>query len=200
MFALCTLNIIYAAVILLGGRWVAKWLMGIASKLMEQRGVDPMLAKFGANVMYVGLIAFVVVAVLGQLGIQTASFVAIIGAAGLAIALAFQGSLSNLAAGVLLVSFRPFKLGDFVEAGGTMGIVEKIEIFTTQIYTPDNKTIIVPNAQVIGGNIVNYSSKPTQRVDLVVGVSYDDDLDQVRKVLLEILAADQRVVHMNAAA
>ncbi len=134
------------------------------------------------------------VAALGQPGIQTTSFVAIIGAAGLAIALAFQGSLSSLASGVLLINFRPFKIGDVAEAAGTAGVAEKIEIFTTQIRTGDNKTIIIPNAAVTGGNITNYSTKPTRRVDLVIGVSYDDDLDKVSSVLEHILNADERVL------
>ena len=187
-------NIVIAAVIFVVGRWVAKKITGVSRSLMEKRDVDPILVNFGANAIYVGLVVFVVVAALGQLGIQTTSFVAIIGAAGLAIALAFQGSLSNLASGVLLVTFRPFKIGDFVEVAGTAGVVEKIEIFTTQIRTGDNKTIIIPNSAVAGDTITNYSTKPTRRLDLVVGVGYGDDLDKVRSVLEDILNADERVL------
>ncbi|MGB1885637.1 MAG: mechanosensitive ion channel domain-containing protein, partial [Gammaproteobacteria bacterium] len=126
-------NVAIAAAIFIVGRWIAKKIVGAARKIMEKREVDPILINFGASAIHIGLVVFIVVAALGQLGIQTTSFVAIIGAAGLAIALAFQGSLSNLASGVLLVTFRPFKIGDFVEAAGTAGVVEKIEIFTTQI-------------------------------------------------------------------
>ncbi|MGE0485429.1 MAG: mechanosensitive ion channel family protein [Gammaproteobacteria bacterium] len=176
------------------GRWAAVAVTATARRLLDARQVDPMLVAFGANVAYVALMAFVVVAALGQLGIQTASFVAILGAAGLAIALAFQDSLSNLAAGVLLVTFRPFRIGDFIEAGGTAGVVEKIEIFTTQVRTGDNKTIIIPNSAIAGSNIVNYSTKPTRRLDLVVGVGYDADLDRVRAVLEDILGSDGRVL------
>ena len=168
-----------ALLIFVLGRTVAGILRGVLRRLMEKRDVDPTLIGFICNVAYVAMVAFVIVAALGQIGIETASFVAIIGAAGLAIALAFQNSLSNLASGVLLVTFRPFKIGDFIEAGGTSGVVEKIEIFTTQIRTGDNKTIIVPNSGVTSGNIVNYSTKPTRRLDLVFGVGYNDNLDQV---------------------
>lgn len=183
-----------ALLIYLVGRFVAGLVTGALRKVMQKREVDETLVTFGCNVAYVALMAFIIVAALGQLGIQTASFVAILGAAGLAIALAFQGSLSNLAAGVLLVTFRPFKIGDFVEAGGTAGVVEKIEIFTTQIRTGDNKTIIVPNSGVVGGNIVNYSTKPTRRIDLVIGVGYNDDLDKVRAVLEDIISAEKRIL------
>lgn len=184
-----------ALAIFIVGRWAAKFFTGMVRKVMTRRTVDPMLISFAGSAIYIGLMAFVVVAALGQLGIQTASFVAILGAAGLAIALAFQNSLSNLAAGVLLVTFRPFKTGDFVEAGGTSGVVEGIEIFTTQIRSGDNKLIIVPNSVIAGANIINYSAKPTRRLDLIVGVGYDADLDHVRRVINEILGADERVLN-----
>ena len=186
-------NIALAAVIFYMGRWIASKVTPITRVILYKHGVAPILVNFSANVVHVGLLAFVVIAALGQLGIQTAPFVAVLGAAGLAIALAFQGSLSNLASGVLLVTFRPFKIGDFIEAGGVSGTVEKIEIFTTQIRTGDNKTIIVPNSGIAAGTIVNYSVKPTRRIDLVVSVGYGDDLDKVRKVIEDVLAADQRV-------
>ncbi len=137
---------------------------------------------------------FVVLAALSQVGIQTTSFIAIIGAAGLAIGLALQGSLANFAAGFLLIIFRPFKVGDFIEAGGVSGSVESIQIFTTTLTTPDNKTVIVPNSNIYSGNITNYSAKETRRVDLVVGVSYDADLSQVKAILNEIAANDERVM------
>lgn len=183
-----------ALAIFLVGRWIARALSAALGKVMEKRQMDPILVGFATSVANIAMLAFVIVAALGQLGIQTASFVAILGAAGLAIALAFQNSLSNLASGVLLVSFRPFKIGDFIEAGGVSGVVEKIEIFTTQIRTGDNKTIIVPNGGITSGNIVNYSTKPTRRLDLVMGVGYDDDLDKVRAIIEDVLKADDRVL------
>ncbi len=188
-------NVALAAAILYLGRWVAKYVTDITRELLEKRGVDPVLATFGANVVYVGLLAVVIIAALGQVGIQTTSMIAILGAAGLAVALAFQGSLSNLASGILLVSFKPFAIGDFVEAGGTDGVVEKIEIFTTQIRTGDNKTVIIPNSVITGGSIINYSTKPNRRIDLVLGVGYGDDLDKVRSVIDEVLAADERILN-----
>ena len=187
-------NIVIAAAIFFGGRWAAKLVTNIVRKQMHNRGVDAMLATFAANAVHIALLAFVVVAALGHLGIQTSSFVVVMGAAGLAVALAFQGSLSNLAAGVLLVAFRPFNIGDFIQASGISGVVEKIEIFTTQVRTPDNRTIIIPNSAIASGNIINYSAKPTRRVDLVVGVGYNDDLDKVRAVLDELLKADSRIL------
>ena len=135
-----------------------------------------------------------ILAAVGQLGVQTTSFIAVLGAAGFAVGLALQGSLGNFASGVLIMIFRPFKSGDFVEAGGTMGIVEAIQIFTTTLRTGDNKTIIVPNGQITSGTITNYSAKDTRRVDLVIGVSYGDDLDKVRRVIEEVIAAEGRVL------
>ena len=131
---------------------------------------------------------------LGQLGIQTTSFIAIIGAAGLAIGLALQGSLSNFAAGFLMIIFRPFKIGDFIEGAGVAGVVEEIEIFTTTLKTPDNKTVIIPNAGLTSGNIVNWSAKGTRRVDLVMGIGYDDDIDKARKIMEDIMAQDDRIL------
>lgn len=188
------INALIALAIFIVGRWAAGLIANLFKSSLERHGTDPLLVAFGANVVRIGLLAFVVIAALGQLGVQTTSFVAVVGAAGLAIALAFQSSLSNLAAGVLLVTFRPFKLGDFIEAGGTSGVVEKIEIFTTQLRSGDNKTIIVPNGAVLGSNVVNYSTKDTRRVDLVVGVSYEDDIDHVKRVLEEIMANDSRIL------
>jgi small conductance mechanosensitive channel len=144
--------------------------------------------------VYYALLIFVVIAALGQIGIQTASFVAIVGAAGLAIGLAMQGSLSNFAAGVLIIIFKPFKIGDFVEMAGTAGVVENIMIFTTEMKTGDNKKIIVPNSSVLGGVITNYSANDTRRVDLVMGIGYNDDIDKAKQVLEEIINADERIL------
>jgi small conductance mechanosensitive channel len=188
------LKIVAAIVILIVGRWVAKTLRNLMQKLMAKRNLDPTIVNFIANLTYIGLMAFIVIAALGQLGIQTTSFVVVIGAAGLAIGLALQGSLANFAAGFLMILFRPFKVGDFIEGGGTAGVVEEVQVFTTTLRTPDNKTIIVPNAKMTGDNITNYSTKETRRVDHVVGVSYSDDIDKVKEVLADILSKDERIL------
>ena len=188
------IKILLALVIFLVGKWVARQVADAALKVMNKREVDPALSNFAHSLVYWALFAFVVIAALGQLGIQTASFVAIVGAAGLAIGLAMQGSLSNFAAGVLILIFRPFKIGDFIEAAGTSGIVEKIQIFTTELRTGDNKLVIIPNSGVTGGNIVNYSAKPTRRVDLVMGISYEDDIDRARELMLEEINKDDRIL------
>jgi small conductance mechanosensitive channel len=188
------IKVIAAIAIFIIGRWVAKVLRNFVKKLMERGKVDETLIAFVGNLTYILLLVFVIVAALNQLGIQTTSFIAIIGAAGLAIGLALQGSLANFAAGVLLIIFRPFKAGDYIEGAGVAGVVEEIQIFTTQLKTPDNKTIIIPNANLTGGNIVNYSAKDTRRVDMVFGVGYGDDLKKVRQILEDILAKDERVL------
>jgi small conductance mechanosensitive channel len=188
------LRILYALIILVVGYWVAKLIRMAVRGVMQRRKLDDTVVKFAGNLTYYILMAFVIVASLAKLGVQTASFVAIVGAAGLAIGLALQGSLSNFAAGVLLIIFRPFKAGDFVEVAGTTGSVDAIDIFTTVLTSPDNRRIIIPNAQVTGGKIVNFAAHDTRRVDMVVGVSYDADLDQTRRVLHETVVADQRVL------
>ena len=141
------------------------------------------------------LTVVVVIAAIGQVGVQTTSFIAIFGAAGLAVGLALQGSLSNFASGVLIVLFRPYKVGDFVEAAGISGSVDQVQILTTILKTGDNKQVIVPNSQIMDSIITNYSAHDTRRVDMVIGVSYDDDLDKVRKTLEEIIAADDRILN-----
>ena len=188
------IKIVAAAVIFVVGRWVAKFLVGMVERAMTRAGADAMLVSFARNILYVGAMAFVIMAVLGKLGIQTTSFIAVLGAAGLAIGLALQGSLSNFAAGVMLVLFRPFKVDDLIDAAGVMGVVEEILIFSTKLRTADNKEIFVPNGSIINGNITNYSAKPTRRVDLVFGVGYDDDIKKVKQVIDEVLAADERIL------
>ena len=188
------INIISAAVIFAAGWWIAKQLRNLIVSVMEKKQVDPMLTSFTSNVAYFALVLFVIMATLGQLGIQTTSFIAIIGAAGLAIALSLQDSLANFASGVMIIFFRWFKVGDFIEAGGTSGIVEEIQIFSTQMRTPDNKVIIVPNSNITGGNIVNYSAKNQRRVDMVFGISYDDDIRKAKQILQEIIEKDVRVL------
>ena len=188
------LKVVAALAILILGRFAAGIVRTVIKRLLKKGKVDETLVSFVTSVVYVALMVFVVIAALGQLGVQTASFVAVIGAAGLAIGLALQGSLANFAAGVLLIIFKPFKIGDVVEAGGATGVVEAIGIFTTDLKSPDNKKIIIPNAQVTGGNIVNSTANDTRRVDMIAGVSYGDDLDKVRRVLEEIMAEDERIL------
>jgi small conductance mechanosensitive channel len=188
------IKLLVAIVILIIGRWVAKIVRSSVKKLMNKREVDQTLVSFVSNLIYVLLLTFVIIAALGQVGIQTAAFVAILGAAGLAIGFALQGSLSNFAAGILLIMFRPFKAGDFIEAGGAMGAVEAIHIFTTHLKTPDNKAVIIPNSKLMGDNITNFSAKDTRRVDMVFGIGYGDDIRKAKKIIEEVLSKDERVL------
>ncbi len=187
-------RIIFAIVIFYVGRIVVAAVSRWVEKFMHARRMDEVLVKFLTAILHWVLLLFVIIAALSKLGIDTTSMVALLGAAGLAIGLSLQGSLANLAAGVLLILFRPFTKGNFVEAGGAMGTVENISIFTTTLTTPDNKEIIVPNSAVLGNNITNFSARPTRRVDLVFGVSYGDDLRKAKQLLEEIIAADERVL------
>jgi small conductance mechanosensitive channel len=188
------LKVLAALAILLLGAWAARFFSRLSRRVMERRGVDPTLVAFAGSLLYYALLAFVVLAALGQVGIQTTSFVAVVGAAGLAIGLALQGSLANFAAGFLLIFFRPFKAGDYIEGAGTAGTVESIQIFTTQLQTPDNKRIIIPNAKLTGDNIVNWSAAGTRRVDLVFGIGYGDDIDKAKAIIAGVLAEDGRVL------
>jgi len=188
------LRVIAALVILFLGRWLAKIISNLIKRAMRKGKTDETLVSFVTNLSYLALLAFVVIAALNQLGIQTASFIAVVGAAGLAVGLALQGSLSNFAAGVLMIIFKPFKAGDFIEGGGVAGIVEKIQIFTTQLKTPDNKTVIVPNSKMMGDNITNFTTKRTRRVDMVFGIGYDDDIDKARRIINGIIEQDDRVL------
>ncbi len=176
------------------GKWIARRVVNLAGKLMTQREIDPTVGGFVTNILYMVLLMLIIIAALSQIGIPTAQFIAVIGAAGLAIGLALQGSLSNFASGVLLVSFRPCKVGDYVEAGGVSGTVNRITVFSTTLITPDRRTITVPNSNVMGGPIVNYSTSPSRRLDMVIGVSYESNLDQVESLLREIVESDDRVL------
>ena len=188
------IKVLAAIVIFVVGRWVAKGFRKLVRKAMNRRKIDPTIVGFVGNLTYVLLLTFVVVAALGQLGIQTTSLIAIIGAAGLAIGLALQGSLANFAAGFLMIIFRPFKVGDYIEGAGTAGTVEHVQIFTTLLKTPDNKTVIIPNAKLTADNIVNYTTKGTRRMDMVVGIGYDSDIDKAREILEELVTADDRIL------
>ena len=194
LLALYGLKLVAALAIFIIGKWVAKLVKKIVVKMMTKGKAEATIIGFVSNIAYFAMMAFVILAALGQLGIETTSFIAVLGAAGLAIGLALQGSLSNFAAGFLMIIFRPFKVGDFIEGAGVAGVVEEIAIFTTTMKTGDNKTIIIPNSSLANGNIVNYSAKETRRVDLTVGVSYDADLAQVKAILQELVEADERIL------
>lgn len=183
----------FLAVLVVG--WIiAKLVTSALRKGMTRSNVDSTLIGFVSNLTYMGLMALVVISALGQLGVNTTSFAAIIAAAGLAIGFALQGSLGNFAAGVMLILFRPFKAGDFIEAGGVAGVVEDVQVFATIIRTGDNKEITVPNGAITGGSITNYSAKPTRRVDMVFGIGYGDDIKHAKQILHDVIAADQRIL------
>ena len=187
-------NIIAALAILIIGNLVVKAVSNSMTKLLNKKEMDPAVVHFIASLVRYVLFTIVLIAALGRVGVQTASVVAVIGAAGLAVGLALQGSLANFAAGVLIVAFRPFKAGDYVEISGVAGSVESIQIFQTVLTTPDNKMIVVPNGSVIGGPIVNYSRHATRRIDYVIGVSYGADLKQTKEVIHRVLAAEKRLL------
>jgi small conductance mechanosensitive channel len=173
---------------------VANAITGGIRRTMTQASVDTTLVGFGSNLAYMGLMALVVISALGQIDVNTTSFAAIIGSAGLAIGFALQDSLSTVAAGVMLIIFRPFQAGDFVEAGGFAGVAEDIQVFATVIRTGDNKEITVPNGSITGGSITNYSAKPTRGVDMVFGIGYDDDIKQAKQILHDLVATDSRIL------
>jgi small conductance mechanosensitive channel len=181
------MKVLGALAIIIVGMWVAKLLRKVVVKLMEKGNVDPTLISFVASLAHVALQAFVIIAALEKLNVKTASFIAVLGAAGLAIGLALQGSLANFASGVLMIIFKPFKVGDVVEAGGVLGPVREIGIFTTHVDTLDNKKTIVPNAKLMSDNITNYSANSTRRVDITAGISYGDDIDKARAAIEAVL-------------
>ena len=188
------IKILGAVAIYIVGKWIAKFLTNLFRKMLERSNTDITLIKFLGDLVYFGLIVLVIIAALGTLGVNTTSFAAIIGAAGLAVGLALQGNIANFGAGVVLLFLRPFKVGDFVEAGGAVGIIDTIGIFNTTFKTGDNRVIIVPNSNIIGGNITNYSREAIRRIDLVIGVGYEDDLKFVKSTLEEILANHPKVL------
>jgi small conductance mechanosensitive channel len=188
------INLVTAIVIFYFGRTVVGLMMRGLNKVMQAQNVDKTLQTFVSNFARMVLLTFVIIAAISAVGIQTTSFIAILGAAGLAIGLALQGSLANFASGVLIIMFRPYKVGDWVEAAGISGSVEEVQLLTTVLKTGDNKKVIVPNSQIMGSIITNYSANDLRRVDMVVGVSYDDDLDKVRNTLEQLVAADDRIL------
>ena len=187
-------SVLAALAVLVIGWWVAKLITGITRRALNNRKLDPMLSGFLCHILYMGLMTIVIISALSQVGIQTTSFVAVLGAAGLAIGFALQGSLSNFAAGVMVIFFRPFQVGDYIAAGGTEGLVQEIMLFATVLKTRDNKRIIVPNSALTDGNIVNHTAEPTRRVDMVFGVSYSDDIPKAESILKSIVDGDGRIL------
>ncbi len=188
------LRVIGAILILLIGRYAARLASSLLVRVLTKAKMDPTLVPFIENFSYMAMLVFVIVAALERVGVQTASFIAVLGAAGLAVGLALQGSLANFASGVLLLIFKPFRVGDFVEIGGVQGTVQAIQIFNTVLNSPDNVRIVVPNGAVTGGSISNYTINGTRRVDLVVSVAYEDDLRKARRVIEGVLSADPRIL------
>lgn len=188
------LKLAAALAIFIIGRMIAKAIVRGARKAMQRIGVDETLQSFLGNIISVLLTVVILLAAVSQLGVKTTSFIALLGAAGLAVGLALQGSLANFASGVLIVFFKPYKKGDYVEASGVAGSVEAVTIFNTILITPDNRRVVVPNSNVTSGPITNYSANDTRRLDLVIGVGYDDDLQKTKQVLTDVVTADERVL------
>jgi small conductance mechanosensitive channel len=188
------LQVIGAIAVLIVGRIVAGSLRRMTRRALERAELDPVLVPFFASAVYYLTLIAVVIAVLSLFGIETTSLIAVLGAAGLAVGLALQGTLSNFAAGVMLLIFRPFKVGDYVEVAGTGGSVQEVGIFSTVLHTPDNVKITIPNAAVYGDTIKNYSANDTRRNDLVIGISYDDDIARAIQTIDRVLSADSRVL------
>jgi small conductance mechanosensitive channel len=188
------INIAFALVIFIIGKMVAKGIVSVTKKVLAKAKMDEILINFVSSILNTVLLLFIIVAALDQLGVDTTSLIALMGAAGLAVGLALQGSLQNFAAGVMLIIFRPFKAGDFVEAGGISGVVENINIFSSTFRTGDNREVIVPNGAIYGGTITNYSARNTRRVDMVFGIGYGDDIRKAKEVIKEILDKDSRIL------
>jgi len=187
-------DIIIALAIFFVGRWVVKQLVKLLERVLRKSKIDDMLINFITSIANVVLLLFVIVAALSHLGVDTTSLIALVGAAGLAIGLSLQDSLKNFAAGVMLVIFKPFREGDFVEAAGVSAVVEHIQIFNTIMRTGDNREVIVPNGAIYSGVITNFSARDTRRIDMVFGIGYDDDLRKAKEILAEIIAADDRIL------
>ncbi|BDM65265.1 mechanosensitive ion channel protein [Shewanella sp. NFH-SH190041] len=192
------LKLLLAIVIFALGRWLSSLAKAMTHKVLTRRNIDQTVVSFIANMMWATVFAFTVIATLGQLGVHTASLVAAVGAAGLAIGLALQGSLSNFAAGVLIILLRPCRVGDYIVAAGVSGTVDEITIFSTRLLTSDHKVVTVPNSAIMHGSITNYSAMPSRRIDLVIGVSYDADVREVKALLSQLLEQNQYVLEEPA--
>lgn len=188
------IKIVTAIAIFFIGKMVAKMAASLLEKALTKSGTDTMLVGFLRNIAYSVLLIAVLLAAVDSLGVNVTSLMAILGAAGLAVGLALKDSLSNFAAGVMIIIFRPFNIGDYITAGGTSGVVDEIGLFATMMHTGDNQRIIVPNSAILGSNITNSSALPTRRIDLVIGIGYDDNIGQARDIILAILQADERIL------
>lgn len=188
------LKLVAAFLIFFIGRWLAKRLADLVTRLLERQNVEITLVNFLKNIIFYTLLTAIVIAALGQLGINTTSFLTVIGAAGLAIGLALKDSLGNFSAGVLLILFRPFKVGDFITTCGVSGTVKEISILNTEMFTPDNQKVIVPNSSIMGNVITNVTANPTRRIDLVIGISYTDDISKAKEALWQIINDDPRII------
>ncbi len=187
-------NIVIAAMIIIVGRIVVKWIVKLLRKIMVRADLDPILVNFAGSIASSILLVIIVIAALDRLGVDTTSFIAVLGAAGLAIGLALKDSLQNFAAGIMMIIFRPFKLGDFIEAGGISGVVEKINVFSTIMKTGDNREIIIPNAQIYAGAITNFSARDTRRIDMVFGIGYGDDMLKAKQIMQDILTSHELIL------
>ena len=188
------LRLFYAVLIIFVGRWVVKLLLKIIKSALEKTTVEETVRIFVANLLNTLLMVIIFIAAINQLGIETTSIIAMLGAAGLAIGLALQGSLANFAAGILIVIFRPYKVGDYIEAGSSGGTVLDIQIFSTVLKTPDNKVVVVPNGTIMDSSIINYTGQATRRVDIIASCGYEDDIDKVKDILKDILDKDERIL------
>jgi len=188
------INIVFALAIFIVGRLIIKALVQLLRKILHRTEMDLILINFVSSIVKSVLLLFVIIAAIGQLGIDTTSLIALLGAAGLAVGLALKNSLQNFASGVLLIIFRPFKTGDFIDAGGTSGVVESIAIFNTVLRTPDNREVIVPNSAIYNDSITNYSTRNTRRIDMVFGIGYEDDIKKAKEIMLDILNREERVL------
>ena len=189
-----SINIALAIVVFIVGRLIAKGLVKVLERILGRAKVDSMLVEFIGSIARAVLLLFVIIASLDMLGVDTTSLIAMLGAAGLAVGLALQGSLQNFASGVLLIIFRPFMVGDVIDAGGVIGKVEKITIFSTVMLTPDNREIIVPNGSIYGGTITNISARATRRIDMVFGIGYGDDIKKARDIMVQVMGSDERIL------
>lgn len=189
-----TLNVVTALLILIIGLWLSKKISKIAQKILAKRGVELTLQKFLGDLISWTLKILVFITAISQIGVETTSFIAILGAAGLAVGLALQGTLANFAGGALIMFFKPFKVGDLIEAQGELGVVKEIQIFVTKLTSPQNKLIIIPNGTLSNGNITNYTAEGKLRVDLTFGVGYDSDIKQTKEVLMQVLLNNPNVL------
>lgn len=183
-----------AALVFVVGRWIAKLIVRLMHRVMERASIDQTLRKFLGSIVYALLLVAVVIAALDEIGVNTTSLLALLGAAGLAVGLAIKDSLANFSAGVMLIIFRPFKIGDYIEAGGAAGTVEHIQVFSTILLTPDNREITIPNGAIFGGKIINVSARPVRRIDLVFGIAYTDDISKARSLITKVMSEDERVL------